>query len=112
MLPPLQGVLLGSRLLWLGVAGALLLSRIDLGTGLVVLLVAAFLFNLVAACQDIATDGLAVRILDQRERGLANGIQVGAYRIGMILGGIIPVIRSATFSGSDLIRLTSQHSAM
>jgi MFS family permease len=28
-----------------------------------------------------------VRILDSRERGLANGIQVGAYRIGMILGG-------------------------
>src|SRR5512137_1738606 len=83
----------GTRKSWLlplqcaGVAGALLLSRIDLGTGLVVLLVAAFLFNLVAACQDIATDGLAVRILDPRERGLANGIQVGAYRIGMILGG-------------------------
>ena len=83
----------GTRKAWLlplqcaGVAGALLLSRIDLGTGLVVLLVAAFLFNLVAACQDIATDGLAVRILDPRERGLANGIQVGAYRIGMILGG-------------------------
>jgi predicted MFS family arabinose efflux permease len=55
--------------------------------GLVVLLAAAFLFNLVAACQDIATDGLAVRILDSRERGLANGLQVGAYRIGMILGG-------------------------
>jgi len=41
----------------------------------------------IAACQDVATDGLAVRILDTRERGLANGIQVGAYRIGMILGG-------------------------
>jgi predicted MFS family arabinose efflux permease len=35
----------------------------------------------------VATDGLAVRILDVRERGLANGIQVGAYRVGMILGG-------------------------
>jgi MFS family permease len=83
----------GTRKSWLlplqcaGVVGALLLSRIDLGAGLVLLLVAAFIFNLVAACQDIATDGLAVRILDPRERGLANGIQVGAYRIGMILGG-------------------------
>lgn len=83
----------GTRKAWLlplqvaGVAGALLLSRIDVGEGLVVLLTAAFIFNLIAACQDIATDGLAVRILDSRERGLANGLQVGAYRIGMILGG-------------------------
>jgi MFS family permease len=83
----------GTRKAWLlplqlaGVAGALLLSRFDLTEGLVLLLAAAFLFNLVAACQDIATDGLAVRILDSRERGLANGLQVGAYRIGMILGG-------------------------
>ncbi|MET0660406.1 MAG: MFS transporter, partial [Steroidobacteraceae bacterium] len=29
----------------------------------------------------------AVRLLDSRERGLANAIQVGAYRVGMILGG-------------------------
>ena len=83
----------GTRKAWLlplqlaGVAGALVLARIDVGTSLVLLLAAAFAFNLVAACQDIATDGLAVRILDSRERGLANGIQVGAYRIGMILGG-------------------------
>ena len=67
--------------------GALALSQVDLVRGFLVVLAAAFLFNVIAACQDVATDGLAVRILDTRERGLANGIQVGAYRIGMILGG-------------------------
>lgn len=83
----------GTRRQWLlplqlaGVLGALALSRVDLDRGYLVVLAAAFLFNVVAACQDVATDGLAVRILDVRERGLANGIQVGAYRIGMILGG-------------------------
>ena len=83
----------GTRKQWLlplqvsAVIGALLLTQLDLSRGYVVVLAAAFLFNLVAACQDVATDGLAVRILDTRERGLANGIQVGAYRIGMILGG-------------------------
>ena len=83
----------GTRRQWLlplqlsAVVGALALSQIDLGRGFLVVLVAAFLFNVIAACQDVATDGLAVRILDTRERGLANGIQVGAYRIGMILGG-------------------------
>jgi MFS family permease len=83
----------GTRKQWLlplqvsGAIGALLLTQLDLSHGYVVVLAAAFLFNLVAACQDVATDGLAVRILDARERGLANGIQVGAYRVGMILGG-------------------------
>jgi MFS family permease len=83
----------GTRKRWLlplqvsAVAGALLLTQLDLSRGYLMVLAAAFLFNLVAACQDVATDGLAVRILDSRERGLANGIQVGAYRIGMILGG-------------------------
>jgi len=83
----------GTRRQWLlplqlaAVAGALLLTQVDLSRGYLAVLAAAFLFNLVAACQDVATDGLAVRILDTRERGLANGIQVGAYRIGMILGG-------------------------
>jgi predicted MFS family arabinose efflux permease len=51
------------------------------------LFAAAFIFNVIAATQDIATDGLAVRMLDARELGLANGIQVGAYRVGMMFGG-------------------------
>lgn len=45
------------------------------------------LANLLAATQDIATDGLAVQSLPPRERGLANGIQVGGYRVGMVFGG-------------------------
>ena len=83
----------GTRRQWLlplqvaSVVGALLLSQLDLGRSYLLVLAAAFLFNLIAACQDVATDGLAVRILDPRERGLANGVQVGAYRAGMIVGG-------------------------
>jgi MFS family permease len=83
----------GSRRTWLlgfqlaSVAGALLLTQADPGQGLMVLIVAAFAFNTLAASQDVITDGLAVRMLDAKERGLANAIQVGAYRFGMILGG-------------------------
>jgi predicted MFS family arabinose efflux permease len=51
------------------------------------LAVAVLLVNLFAATQDIATDALAVEVLDARERGLGNGLQVGGYRIGMIIGG-------------------------
>jgi MFS family permease len=45
------------------------------------------LVNLLAATQDIATDGLAVSLLSEPERGLGNAIQVGGYRVGMIVGG-------------------------
>lgn len=45
------------------------------------------LVNLVAATQDIATDGLAVQALSPAQRGLANGMQVGGYRVGMLVGG-------------------------
>ncbi|TQF17318.1 MFS transporter [Myxococcus llanfairpwllgwyngyllgogerychwyrndrobwllllantysiliogogogochensis] len=52
------------------------------------LLLAAVLgVNLLAATQDVATDGLAVTLLSPSERGWGNGIQVAAYRVGMILGG-------------------------
>ncbi|NOJ80454.1 MFS transporter [Myxococcus xanthus] len=52
------------------------------------LLMAAVLgINLLAATQDVATDGLAVDLLAPAERGWGNGVQVAAYRVGMILGG-------------------------
>jgi MFS transporter, PAT family, beta-lactamase induction signal transducer AmpG len=64
------------------------LGFITLGAGELSVVLAAFLFtNLLAASQDVATDGLAVDILVPEERGWANGIQVAGYRIGMIIGG-------------------------
>lgn len=74
------------------IAAALLLTQLHLDHGLVIILVAAFAFNIIAASQDVVTDGLAVRMLDSHERGGANAIQVGAYRIGMILGGGVLLI--------------------
>ncbi len=83
----------GTRRGWLlalqgaSIAGALLLAPLDLDSNYALLFAAALAFNLVAASQDVVTDGVAVRLLDARERGLGNGLQVGAYRLGMILGG-------------------------
>lgn len=45
------------------------------------------LVNLAAATQDIATDGLTVRLLPERWRGLGNSLQVGGYKVGMLLSG-------------------------
>lgn len=84
---------LGTRRAWLlalqasSIVGALLLSQIPLDAGHLPIVVGAFAFNIIAASQDVVTDGLAVRLLNARERGLANAVQVGAYRVGMILGG-------------------------
>ena len=71
---------------------ALLLSPLPPGSNWTALIIGAFVFNVIAATQDVVTDGLAVRMLDAHERGLANGIQVGAYRLGMILGGGVLLI--------------------
>lgn len=57
------------------------------GASVVWFVAAVLLANVIAATQDIATDGLAVDILEPHERGLANGIQVGGYRLGMVVGG-------------------------
>jgi PAT family beta-lactamase induction signal transducer AmpG len=83
----------GTRRGWLltlqlsAVTVALVMTQLKLDSGYALLFAAAFAFNLIAATQDIVTDGLAVRMLDTRELGLANAVQVGAYRMGMILGG-------------------------
>ncbi|MFC6010761.1 MFS transporter [Nocardia lasii] len=83
----------GTRRTWLLVlqllsaAVALVLACLDLSSSLRWMFVGVVVVNLLSATQDVATDGLAVRLLGPRERGLGNGIQVGAYRLGMIVGG-------------------------
>lgn len=83
----------GTRRRWLltlqltSAAIALLLAGLDLSSTLRWLLLGVAAINVVSATQDIATDGLAIHLLGSRQRGLGNGIQVGAYRLGMIAGG-------------------------
>lgn len=48
--------------------------------------------NFVSATQDIATDGLAVEMLRATERGWANGLQIGGFSLGMIIGGALTVV--------------------
>jgi MFS family permease len=74
------------------IAVMLLLAQSDPQQGLAPLLVGVLLINFVAATQDIAADGLAVALLRPEERGLGNGVQVGAYRLGMILSGGVLIV--------------------
>ena len=57
------------------------------GSQLALLLGLILVINLAAATQDIATDGLTVRLLPERWRGLGNSLQVGGYKVGMIISG-------------------------
>ncbi|MFT4044385.1 MAG: MFS transporter [Gordonia sp. (in: high G+C Gram-positive bacteria)] len=83
----------GTRKRWLIIlqlvtaATTLVLATLDYSTTLTWLFAGVAVINVASATQDVATDGLAVRLLDERGRGLGNAIQVGAYRIGMIVGG-------------------------
>jgi MFS transporter, PAT family, beta-lactamase induction signal transducer AmpG len=52
-----------------------------------VIVFVAFMANLIAATQDVATDALAIDLLTPEERGVGNGVQIAGYRVGMILGG-------------------------
>ena len=56
---------------------------------------AAFMFS--AATQDAATDGLAVRLISKERRGWANGVQVGGYYLGQIVGGGLMLVLYARF---------------
>ena len=65
----------------------LAVSQFDPAENLIVVMVMVLLANLLAATQDIATDALAIDSLASSQRAWAGGIKVGAYRIGMIIGG-------------------------
>lgn len=86
---------LGLRRSWIlplqtiSIMALIAVSFLDPKDSLFVVLAAFLICNLVAATQDAATDGLAVDLLEKNERGWANGIQVGGYRVGMIVGGAV-----------------------
>ncbi len=63
------------------------MAWLDFRTQMAWVFAGVLLVNLLAATQDIATDALAVEMLAPEERGPGNGVQVAAYRLGMVLGG-------------------------
>jgi len=69
----------------------LVLSQFDpgliFGSYLVPFFAILMLFNVCSATQDIATDGLTVKLLPSAWRGVGNSIQVSGYKLGMIIGG-------------------------
>ena len=64
---------------------------------------------LASATQDLAVDAYTIDLLDTDELGMANGIRIGAYRVGLIAaGGGVLILSdlvgwSATFVGVAII---------
>lgn len=71
----------------LAVATVVAIACLDLSRHFLPLVVLGALFMLLAATQDVATDGLSVSVLARDERGPGNGVQVGGYYLGQVLGG-------------------------
>jgi PAT family beta-lactamase induction signal transducer AmpG len=47
------------------------------------------IFTMLSATNDVAIDGYTIEFLDRRELGLANGIRIGLYRVGMLASGFL-----------------------
>jgi PAT family beta-lactamase induction signal transducer AmpG len=47
------------------------------------------IFTVLSATNDVAIDGYTIEFLDRRELGLANGIRIGLYRVGMLASGFL-----------------------
>ncbi|MEA5549542.1 MFS transporter [Anabaena cylindrica UHCC 0172] len=65
---------------------------LDIQNNLNALLICMFLASLLSSSQDIATDALAVNILEPEERGLGNAVQAGGNVFGAVLGGGVMLI--------------------
>jgi PAT family beta-lactamase induction signal transducer AmpG len=71
--------------------GVMLTFAITAGLPLWVWLAIA-VFTLLSATNDIAIDGYTIELLDRNEMGLANGVRIGFYRVGMLAAGGILIM--------------------
>jgi predicted MFS family arabinose efflux permease len=107
----------GRRRTWIlamQLAGMLVLTVLSIvhGGDIRVLMGAMFVLNLIAATQDIATDGFAVELLPPAERGFANGLQVAGYRAGMFVGGSLLLGVYADVGGTDVFAMMAGLTAL
>jgi RhtX/FptX family siderophore transporter len=87
----------------LSVLTVVAIAFLDPSTRFLPLVIAGAVFMLLAATQDIATDGLSVRVLQYGERGPGNGIQVGGYYLGQIVGGGLMLIAFHRFGWTTAV---------
>lgn len=68
---------------------------------------------LASATQDIAVDAYTIDLLETRELGLANGLRMGAYRVGLIAaGGGLVMLSEAVGWGASFVGVAVLMGAM
>jgi len=105
----LQLPALGRRRPWILLAQAMMaltifamLATPDVAADVELLGLMVFVHNLFNALQDVAVDALAVDLLPEEERGLANGLMYGSKYLGGAIGGagLAAVMASAGIRGA------------
>jgi len=79
------------------------MAAVDVGMGLVMIYfamqagldplvwIAIGTFTALSATNDVAIDGYTIEFLDKGQLGLANGMRIGLYRVGMLASGFVLV---------------------
>lgn len=70
----------------------IIVSFLDIQTGLKLIIFFVVCLSVFAATQDIATDALAVGMLTKEEQGIGNGMQNASHFLGSMLGGGLMLI--------------------
>ena len=77
------------------------MAAVDVGMGIVMIhfamqagfgpsvWVAIGVFTMLSATNDVAIDGYTIELLSKDELGLANGVRIGMYRVGMLASGAV-----------------------
>lgn len=74
-----------------------LVMVVDPGANLHLLTLLIVLHNIFAATQDVAIDALAIQVLPDHERGIANGFMFGGSYLGQTIGGSGALFLSGMF---------------
>jgi PAT family beta-lactamase induction signal transducer AmpG len=83
----------GRRRMWIVIAQAMMIATllvalpVDFTADVKLFTVLVLVHNVFAATQDVAIDALAVNVLDEGERGFANGLMFGGQNLGQAVGG-------------------------
>ncbi|MBC8193105.1 MAG: MFS transporter [Candidatus Marinimicrobia bacterium] len=83
----------GSKRTWIAGAQAAMIGTLgivvffDYSANIQLLTTLIVIHNIFAATQDVAIDALAIKVLPENERGIANGFMFGSSYLGQAIGG-------------------------
>ncbi len=83
----------GAKRTWIATAQAAMIGTLgivvffDYSTNIQLLTTLIIIHNIFAATQDVAIDALAIKVLPENERGIANGFMFGSSYLGQAIGG-------------------------